>query len=284
MRFPLARCVERASVVAIDRRDLLAEAEDDSEVAQVVLQALDDLRVAEVEQPGPLLDDRHLHAERREHGRVLDADHAGPDDHARRRYAVDAAETVGVEDGAAVELDRGRAGGTCPDGDDDPLGGQPPLFLARCDRDGVRIDEARAPGDDLDVVSQQLVAHDLDLAVHHLLRPQAEIVDRDLLLDAVARPVRRPMGHARQVDDRLAKSLRGDRAPVDGDAAQLAALDDGDLVTELRCLDRRLLPGGPGPDDEELVVVAHRFRLTMTHRRYTTTSRRRAVRSRTVAR
>jgi hypothetical protein len=40
--------------------------------------------------------------------------------------------------------------------------------------------------DDLDVVSQQLVADDVDLAVDDAPRPQAEILDRDLLLHPVA--------------------------------------------------------------------------------------------------
>ena len=42
----------------LDADDRLAEAEGDAEVAQVVLQRLDDLRVAELEQALALLDDR----------------------------------------------------------------------------------------------------------------------------------------------------------------------------------------------------------------------------------
>ena len=72
-------------LVQLDADHLLAEAERDAELAQVVLQRLDDLVVAEVEQPGALLDDGHLGAERGEHRRVLDADHAGADDDERRR-------------------------------------------------------------------------------------------------------------------------------------------------------------------------------------------------------
>ncbi len=94
-----------AVVVAVDADDGLAEAEGDAEVAQVVLQRLDDLRVAELEQALALLDDRDARAERREHRRVLDADHAGADHDHRGRDVVELQDAVGVEDRALVERD-----------------------------------------------------------------------------------------------------------------------------------------------------------------------------------
>ena len=150
----------------------------------------------------------------------------------------------------------GRAG-RVPDGDDDPLGGDGSLG-ARRDRDGVRVDEARAPGNDLDVVAQQLVPHDVDLALDHLLGANAQILHRDHFLHAVAVAVRRPLGHAGEVDDHLTEGLRRDRPPVDRDAAELAPLDEPYAASELRPLDRGLLSGRAGTDDEELVVERHR--------------------------
>ena len=123
--------------------------------------------------------------------------------------------------------------------------------------DGVRVDEARAPVEDLDVVPHQLVADDVDLAVDHLLGALAEILDRDLLLHAVALAVGRPLADAGEVDDRLAQRLRRNRSPVDRDATELAPLDEGDAPAELRRLNRGLLPGRTGSDDEKFVVVAH---------------------------
>jgi hypothetical protein len=111
---------------------------------------------------------------------------------------------------------------------------------------------------DRHMVSQELVADDVHLALDDLVRPLSEILHRDLLFHAVAVAVRRPLAHSGQVDDRLAQRLRGDRPPVDGDSSELAALDDRHAAPELRALDRRLLAGGPGADDEELEVVVHR--------------------------
>ena len=223
----------------------------------MVLEALGDLRVAELEQASALLDDRDLDAEGGEHGCVLDPDHASSDHDGRGRDAVEVPQAVRVEDRPVVELDRRRARGSCPGCDHDSLGGQP-AFGAAGNRNGVRIDEARAAGLDVHVVPNQLVLHDVDLALHHLPRAQAEILDGDLLLHAIAGAVGLALRHPREVDDRLAERLRGDRPPVDRDPAELAALDEGHAVAQLRGLDRGLLTGRPGPDDEELVVVRHR--------------------------
>jgi hypothetical protein len=244
--------------VALDGGHFFAQAEDDSQVAQVVLQTLRYLGVAEVEQARPLLDKRDLPTERGEHRGVLDADDARADDENGRRDSVEQEQSVGIEDRRPVELDRGRPRRTRSRCNDEPLRGQPPLLVIR-DGDGVRIEEACAPLKDLNVVPHQLVADDVDLALDHLLRPEAEIIDRDLLLHPVALAVGRLLAQSGEVDDGLTERLRGDRPPVDRHATELATLDEGDGPAELCRLDRCLLSGRPGSDDEEFVLVAHRL-------------------------
>ena len=105
-----------ASVVMVPRPelstdcDLLAEAEGHGVVAQVELQRLDDLGVAEVEHLRPLLHQRDPGAQRGEHRRVLDADHAGADHDQRVGHLLQLEDLVGVEHPGAVELDVGRPG------------------------------------------------------------------------------------------------------------------------------------------------------------------------------
>ena len=96
---PLAALEVRdgAVVVPLDRDHLLAEAERDADVAQVVLERLGDLVVAEVEQAVALLDHGDLGAERGEHRRVLDADHAAADDDERARQVRQLQDAVRVE-------------------------------------------------------------------------------------------------------------------------------------------------------------------------------------------
>ena len=80
MYFPDSRCSEaraRRSVVDLDVLHRFATAEDDVVLAHLMDQLVHDLVIEELERPRPLVDDRHLYAERGEHRGVLDADDAG---------------------------------------------------------------------------------------------------------------------------------------------------------------------------------------------------------------
>src|SRR3569833_2893941 len=51
--------------------------------------------------------------------------------------------------------------------------------------------------------------------------------------------------------------LGRDAAPVEADAAELLALDDGGLEAELRRPDSRDIAAGPRTEDDEIVAVRH---------------------------
>ena len=106
----------------LDRRHLLAEAKDDAELAQVVLQALRRSGVAEVEH-GRAFDHRDLRPERGEHRRVLDPDHAGPDDDRRGRIGPGTGQAVGIEDVRSSKSTSGGCAGRSPCGYHDLLRG-----------------------------------------------------------------------------------------------------------------------------------------------------------------
>jgi hypothetical protein len=108
------------------------------------------------------------------------------------------------------------------------------------------------------VVSRELRADDVDVALDHVLRAVEDVVRGDVLLDAIALAVDAALAHAGQVDDGLAQRLRRDRARVRADAADhLAPVDVRDAPAQLRGLNRRLLPAGPGTDHDEVVVIGH---------------------------
>ena len=100
------------------------QVERDAERAHRVGEPLAHLRVQEREQAGARVDQVHLHAERREHARVLAADHAGADHGHRTREAVDAQDPVGVVDVLVVVRDAGRAVRRRAGRDQDHVGGQ----------------------------------------------------------------------------------------------------------------------------------------------------------------
>src|SRR5438093_1983240 len=130
------------------------------------------------------------------------------------------------------------------------------MLLAARDRDRMRVDEARDPGENMDVVPRQLVADDVDLALDHLTRAHGQVLDGDLILDAVAVAVDGALAEPGQVDDRLAESLGRDRSAIDRNAAKLAPFHDRRAPSKLGRLDRRLLPRGAGADDQKFVVEA----------------------------
>jgi len=79
-------------------------------------QRFDDLTIAEFQQLRAAIDDGHLHAERGEHDRVFEADHAATHDDHRPRHARQAQNLIRIEDRFAVERNvtgAGRAGAGC---------------------------------------------------------------------------------------------------------------------------------------------------------------------------
>ena len=249
---------QRGAVVLLDRRHRLAQPEHQAEVAQVVLQRLDHLVVAELEQPLVPLDDGHAGAERGEDRGVLDADHPGADHDERRGDLGHVEDAVGVEDGGLVELDVRRAGRDRAGRDHDLVGldrAHAPVRVGHLDP--VLVDEPALPGQHPDVVSGELVSDHVHLARHHLLGAPDQILDGDLFLDPVALAVQAPLGQAGEVDRRLAQRLGGDRAGVRAHAADgVAALDHGDRGAHLGRLDRRLLPGRARAQHHEIEAAA----------------------------
>ncbi len=208
-RDPLAALQVRdgAVVMALHTDHGVAEAEDDSQVAEVVLQRLGDLSVAELEQPLALFDHRDLGAQRREHRGVLDADHAGADHDQRRGDRLEVEDAVGVEHVSLVEAHRCRPGRAGAHRDDDAVGGHVPHVVAVGHRDRVLVLEPPHAGDQLDVVSGELVADDVDLTADHRLGAPQQVVDGQVVLDPVGLAVERALAHTGQVDDGLAQSL-----------------------------------------------------------------------------
>ena len=224
-----------------------------------MLEPLDDLVVAELQDPPAHVDHGHLGAERGEHGGVLHADDAAPHHHQCARDAVHVDQSVGVEDGPVVELHGRGPGRPGAGGDDDVLGGDLPLAtVVPFDQQGVRIDEAPGPFQQGDVVADQLVPDHVDLPADDVRGPAAEVLDGDVLLHPVALAVDAALAEPGEVQHGFAERLRGDGSGHHADPAHLASLDDGRSPAELRRLDGGLLSRRSATDHQEVELVGHR--------------------------
>ena len=235
------------------RADLLPEPERAVHVAHLVGERFGDLGVHELEQPRPLVDERHLDPERREHRRVLRPDDAGPDDRHRSRDLAHLEDPVGGDDGLPVDrhpLGNRRHGA---DRHDDVRRLRVDRLFGPLDAQRVRIEERGGSRQDANAIAPHLIADDLDLPLDDVVAAHHEVRHRDGLFEAVPRAVEPALLVAAQIEDRLAEGLRGDRPRVDADPADdLALLADRDPFAELRRLHRRPLPRRPRSDDEHV--------------------------------
>ena len=173
-----------------DVGDVLAEAERAVQLAQAVRERLGDLVVHEVEEARPLVDDRDLDAEGREHRGVLDADDAGADDDERTSGASSRArmpsESIIVSPSTATP---GGGAGFVPVAITILSASTSVVALPARHGQRVRRRERRGPGDERDPVPLHLGADDLDLALDDLVAAEEEVLHRDVVLHGVGRAV-----------------------------------------------------------------------------------------------
>src|SRR6516165_8937313 len=126
----------------------------------------------------------------------------------------------------------------------------------------MRIFEPRGAADECDPIAPELRSHHRHLALDDGENAALEVRERDSILDGVVGPVERPLAEASQVEDRLAQRLARDGAAVETDAAdRLLAVNNGDVLAELRGGDGTLLPGGSAPDHDEIIALARHSRM-----------------------
>ncbi len=210
-----------------------------------------------VEHVVALFHDGHLGAQCREHGGVLDADHAGAHHHHRCRQRLQVENPVGVQDAVFVELDTRRASGLGARGDHDVFAAEGGAFAAGglFDQHGVRVDEAPVALNEVDAIAHELRPHDVLLLADHMRGAGEQVGGGDLLLHAVTRAVELPLVYAGEVDDGLPQRLRRDGSGVHANSAEHpATFDDRHRLAELCRGYRGLLAARTRTDDDEVVL------------------------------
>ncbi len=134
---------------------------------------------------------------------------------------------VAVENVFVVERNVRRPIGRGADRNQDPLGGVDMLVAGRAgDRQLVRVEEFGGTDEGADAVALELMLQHLDLMLERHVQPHAEVGAVDLLLHPVGAAVEAALAPARQVERGLAQRLRRDRAGVDRNTADAAAILD----------------------------------------------------------
>ena len=224
----------------------------------MVAERLDDFAVGEFEQAVAFFNERDAHAENGEHAGVFDADDAAADHDERAGQFGQVEDLVAVDDGAAVDGHLGRGGGLGADGDDDVVGFERGFSLRACDAHLVGIDEAGDAVDHVDAVARELGLGDVDFGLDDGLDAEGQVGHGDLFLDPVVDAVDGAVVVAGEVQHGLAHGLGGDGAGVDADAADDGAgLDDGHALVHLGGGHGGALAGGPGTNDDQVILDAH---------------------------
>jgi hypothetical protein len=94
---PAMIAVERDAIEAASAQEVAAR------LTQLGQEVLDQLLIHEAERTLPLVDDRHLHPERCEDGRVLASEHARAQHHQRLRQVREREQRVAVQDVLVID-------------------------------------------------------------------------------------------------------------------------------------------------------------------------------------
>ena len=127
----------------------------------------------------------------------------------------------------------------------------------------MRIDEARDPGDEFDVVARQLGLDHVDFGLDHMLDAKRQVRHGDLVLDAIVHAVDVLVVIAGEMKHGLAKGLAGNCACIDTDPTNhFATLHQSHLFAHLGALNGRALSGRSGADNNKIVGLHRETNLT----------------------
>ena len=130
-------------------------------------------------------------------------------------------------------------------------------------RNGVRIDKARDPADEFDVVARQLGLDHVHFGLDHVLDAKRQVRHGDLVLDAIVHAIDVLVVIAGQVKHRLAEGFARNCACIDTNSANhLATLHQSHAFAHLGALDGRALARRSGADNNKIVGLHRGTNLT----------------------
>ena len=144
-------------------------------------QRIDDLTIAEVEQPLSAVDQRHASSQRGEHDGVFQANHTATHHDQRTRNVLQVEQLIRIEDSFAIEGDVGRTSRLGPAGDE-----KLHHAVRILQHDVMRRNEPGIASINIDTVTVELILHDFHFVLNDLHDLTLQILHRDATLVAVA--------------------------------------------------------------------------------------------------
>lgn len=245
--------------LAFDARPTPALHEADAKGLHGLAEASDDLDVEEREDRPALIDQRHLDPKRREHARILAADHTAPEDSDRLRQAIDAEDGVAIPDVCVIEIDLNGTVGSRAGGDQEVIGRERGATFSAVDHHRFRVLEVTLSAEVGYGVTLEVMHHSARLRLGDCVLTLDQLGDCGLGVELDRDSIEPPGAVSGEVERGFAQGLARESAGVDGRAARLRLrLDDRHALVEERRLDRALLTGRTGADYDQVEARGRR--------------------------
>src|SRR6266404_1701048 len=243
--------------VETNRHHLLADAENRPQLPQLETQAFDNLPIHKIQQRRTLVKQRHLHSQRREHGRIFQPDNPRAHYNQFARYLLDKVHLIRIEDALPIHRNPVDVRGPCAAGDQYFL--SPNLLHAFFAHDLNRmwIGKVSVSFERRHVIPPQLRLDHVHFPRHHRLRPQHQVRHHDPVLHHVTASIEHPLPQPAQVEHSLPQHLARNRPGMNAHPShRQAPVDDRDLLAHFRRANRALLSRRTASNHYQIVFVS----------------------------
>src|SRR6266849_286126 len=246
-----------ALFVEANRNHFLSDTENRSQLPQLETQALDNLPIDKIQQRRTLVEQRHLHSKRREHGRVFQPDNSRAHYNQFSRYLLDKVHLIRIENALAVYRDPVDVRRPCAARDQNLL--SPNLlhsFFAH-DLNRMWIGKVSVPFERRHVIPPQLRLDHVHFPRHHRLRTQHQIRHHDPVFHHVTASIKHPLAQAAQVEHSLPQPLARNRPGMNAHSShRQAPVDDRDFLAHFRRANRALLSRRTASNHYQIVFIS----------------------------
>src|ERR1700682_3791822 len=221
--------------VEANQHHFLPHPENRSQLPQLETQAFHDFPIHKIQQ-------RRLHPQHREHGRVFQPDNPRAHYNQFPRYLLDKVHLTRIEDALAVHRNPFDVRGPCAAGDQYLLSPNLLHSFIGHDLNGMWIGKVSVPFERRHVIPPQLRLDHVHFTRHHRLRPQHQVRHHNPVFHHVTASIEHPLPQAAQVEHSLPQHLARNRPGMNAHSShRQPPVDDRDFLAHFSRENRDLL-------------------------------------------